>query len=204
MATSPADRRRWDGPFDKGSAMNFLVRMPVGAAAQLYRHSGDLIGWLEKVRGGRFATGGFAQAFADGALQNPVPEGNVDRHGAAEAVAQASPDYVVHDSLWQKGSPPERPTAATPELHEAVRLRVEDPGSGADPVLERRKLEHFHWREGTPGVLWLEPYGLAHCALRSLGFRDVSDEVAKELAPTVTAAFDAYERERPGLGSPGG
>ena len=200
MATSPADRRRWYGPFDKGRAMSFLVRMPVGATAQLYRHSGDLIGWLEKVRGGRFAAGGFE----DDTLKNPAPEGKVDRHGAAEAVAQASPDYVVHDSLWQKGSPPERPTAATPELHEAIRARVEDPGSGADDVLERRKLDHFHWREGTPGVLWLEPYGLAHCALRSLGFQDVSDEVAKELAPTVTKAFDAYERERSGLGSPGG
>lgn len=185
-------RRRWWGPFDKGLAMNFLIRMPEGASVSLYRHDRNLIGWLQKARGGRFVAAGFR----DLTLLNPIPGGNADRHRAAETFVDAAPDYVVHDSLWQEGSPPEWPTRAPPELHDMVRTVIEDPGSGADPVLERRKEEHRHWRERTPGELRIGPRLLAHSALRSLGFQDVPDAVAVELAPTARAAFENLERGR--------
>ena len=179
--------RRWDGPFEKGKVSNFLVRMPEGAAARLFRNDGSLLGWLQKTGGGRFITGGFE----DPKLTNPDPRGNVDRHGAAEEFVAAGPDYVVHDALWQEDRPLGPLGKVTPEAREMVRRVVADPGSGGYPVLERRKRDY--WR----GSLY--PYGLAHYALMALGYTDTPDAVAKELAATVVEAFEDFKLARPDL-----
>lgn len=179
--------RRWDGPFTPGKVTNFLVRMPEGAAARLFRADGSLVGWLQKVWGGRFVTGGFD----DPALMNPEPGGNVDRRGATDSFVAAAPDYVVHDALWQEDLPLGPLVEVTPADRERVRRVVADPGSGGFPVLERRKVDF--WR----GSLY--PYGLAHSALMALGYTDTSDEIAKELAPTVSEAFEDFKRARPDL-----
>lgn len=178
---------RWDGPFDKGNVTNFLARMPEGAATQLYREGGSLLGWLQKVRGGRFASGGFD----DPRLMNPEPNGNVDRRGATDAFVAAAPDYVVHDALWQEDLPLGPLAEVNQEAREMVRKVVADPGSGGFPVLERRKRDF--WR----GSLY--PYGLAHYALMALGYTDTPDDVAKELAATVVEAFEDFKLARPDL-----
>lgn len=179
--------RRWDGPFTEGKVNNFLARMPEEAAARLYSEDGRLLGWLQKARDGRFVTGGFD----DPHLMNPDPRGNVDRPGAAKALVEAGPDYVVHDALWQEDRPLGPLTEVTPHAHALVGRVVEDPGSGGFPTLERRKIDF--WRGS------LLPYGLAHSALMALGYTDTSDEVAKALAPTVSEAFEAFKRARPDL-----
>ena len=179
--------RRWDGPFGKGKVTNFLVRMPEDASVRLFRQDGRLLGWLQKVRGGRFVAGGFE----DPALMNPDPRGNVDRPGAAEAFVAADPDYVVHDALWQEDLPLGPLAEVTPEAREMVDRVVADPGSGGFPTFERRKIDF--WR----GSLY--PYGLAHSALMALGYTDTTDEVARELAPTVSESFERFKRARPDL-----
>lgn len=179
--------RRWDGPFGKGKVTNFLVRMPEGASVRLFGQDKRLLGWLQKIRGGRFVTGGFE----DPALMNPDPRGNVDRLGAAEAFVAVDPGYVVHDALWQEDLPLGPLAEVTPESREMVGRVVADPGSGGFPVLERRKRDYWQ------GSLY--PHGLAHYALMALGYTDTADEVARELSPTVSEAFERFKRARPDL-----
>lgn len=163
--------------------MNFLIRMPLGASVSLYRGERHLVGWLQKFRGGRFLAG----AFVDPGLMNPTAGGNADRHGAADALVAASPDYAVHDSLWQPEDRLGPLEVVTPEVRETVRRLVEDPGSGAAPVLARRKKDL--------GAGRLTPRLLAHSALSNLGYTDTPDEVAERLAGTVAEAFAVFERE---------
>lgn len=179
--------------------MNFLVRMPEGARVSLWRTGGtddapqaQLLGWLEKVRGGRFLTSGFAEE----ALKNPVSGGNVDRFGAVEAIARARPEYATHTSHWQEGWRPEPVREVTPRVREMVRRVISDPGSGGSPNLERRKVEYW-LNEERPGGM--SAGALTVNALLSLGFPDTPDGVAAELAPTAAEAFGEFKAARQDL-----
>src|SRR5215217_6582995 len=97
---------RWDGPSDKSSVINFLVRMREGAKVDLYRtvqgsnlQAPDHLGWLQKERGGRFAAGGFAEP----SLQQRILGNFITREEAVQAFMTTQPEYTVHNSQWQPG-----------------------------------------------------------------------------------------------------
>jgi hypothetical protein len=113
------------------------------------------------------------------------------REETADAFDTVPPQYAVHDAQWQPGwrvGPVEK---VTPELREWVWRLTEDPGSGANGVLERRKIDY--WRGS------MESWSFAGAVLRALGYEDTPEAVLKELAPTVEAAFEVFKARRPGL-----
>jgi hypothetical protein len=185
---------RWNGPFDEHSVSRFLLIMREGANTDLYRtvhgistQGPEHLGWLLKESGARFTAGGFAQS----GPQEQSYAGLLRRVQAVQAFLGVQPEYVVHNSQWQPGREMNPVQEVTPEFREMVRKIIEDPCSGGNTVLENRKRNY--WLGNMP------PFLLAHYALMALGYKDIPDDVAKQLAPVATKAFDVFKHKRPDL-----
>lgn len=184
-------QKSWNGPFDEGRVFNFLVRMREGATAYMYGtyrgasvEEAEPIGWYQKERGARFAadTPGLGQHV----LGDTVPLSE-----AVQDFAATTPGYVVHDSQWTPEELLAPVTSATPGLKEMVRKVIQDPESGGNPWLKRRK---ERYRDGGGR----RPDFLADSALIALGYKDTPQRILDELAPTAEKAFGVFEQARPG------
>jgi hypothetical protein len=182
---------RWDGPFEEGRVLNFLMRIREGTTIQLYRtyrgvsvEEAELLGWFKKESGARFLadTPGLGQRFS-GDL--------VELREAAQDFVATAPEYVLHDGQWAGPGNSASISAVTPELREMVRKVVEDPASGGSESFERRKREYWMGSRYS--------YGFADSALLALGYKDTPRDVLDDLAPTVEEAFEVFKEKRPDL-----